>query len=342
MFKKKALLFSIILFVFLSACSSTSSTDVNNANNEKDSKAVETSTKNSDDSIVSAPDAHLQKLDKGEQVELLQQALNKIGYNIGANGTYDESTTWAITDLQLQTEELMATGVYDENTKQTIKLFLEESKSLEPGKGLPLVEEATSDVSDAKVLSNPYDVLAIVNKEFALPENYEPEDLVTPNVRFPFTEELPKKQMRQVAANALEKMFKAADKENLELFAQSGYRSYDRQEVIFASNVEKHGEKEANIFSARPGESEHQSGLTMDVTSPDVNFDLIIEFGETAEGKWIKEHAAEYGFIIRYPEGKEEITKYQYEPWHLRYVGKKAAKEIMKNNLTLEEYILEN
>ncbi|WP_068676259.1 D-alanyl-D-alanine carboxypeptidase family protein [Oceanobacillus sp. Castelsardo] len=338
MFNNKALLFSIILIVFLSACSSASNTEINDPNNE----AIETSTNNSEESIISAPDAFLQKMDEGEQVELLQQALNKAGYDIEVNGIYDEATTWAITDFQLQNDELMAVGVYDKNTRQVINLFLEDNKTIEPGKELPFVEEAVSDDLDTKILSNPYDVLAIVNKEFALPENYEPEDLVTPNVRFPFTEELPKKQMRKVAADALEKMFEAADKENLELFAQSGYRSYDRQKAIFASNVEKHGEKEANVFSARPGESEHQSGLTMDVTSPEVNFDLIVEFGETAEGKWIKEHASEYGFIIRYPEGKEEITKYQYEPWHLRYVGEKAAKEIMENNLTLEEYILKN
>ncbi|KKE79466.1 carboxypeptidase [Bacilli bacterium] len=335
MFKNKALLFSITVVVFLSACSSTSST---NPNSEKDNEAVETSTNN----ITSAPDAFLQKMDEGKQVKLLQQALNKVGYDLEVNGIYDETTTWAITDFQLQNEELMATGVYDEDTEQMMNQFLKEDKSVEPGKGLPFAEEATSDESDTKVLSNPYDVLAVVNKEFALPESYEPEDLVTPNVRFPFTEELPKKQMRKVAADALEKMFKAADKEELELYAQSGYRSYDRQKAIFASNVEQNGEEEANIFSARPGESEHQSGLTMDVTSPEVNFDLIIEFGETPEGKWIKEHAAEYGFIIRYPEGREDITKYQYEPWHLRYVGEKAAKEIMENDLTLEEYILKN
>src|SRR5690625_3128012 len=130
-----------------------------------------------------------------------------------------------------------------------------------------------------------------------------------------------------------------SDEEGLTIFAQSGYRSYDRQDTIFTSNVDEHGEKEANNFSARPGESEHQSGLTMDITTPDLNYDLTVEFGETDEGKWVQQHASEFGFIIRYPEGKEEITEYQYEPWHLRYVGKKAAKEIMDKGITLEEYL---
>lgn len=145
--------------------------------------------------------------------------------------------------------------------------------------------------------------------------------------------------MRQAAAAALEELFQAAEEAELELFAQSGYRSYERQDSIFAANVQAHGEEAANNFSARPGESEHQSGLTMDVTSPAVDFDLVIEFGETEEGKWIKENAADYGFIIRYPEGKEDITIYQFEPWHLRYVGVKAAKEIMSQAITLEEYL---
>src|SRR5699024_9549662 len=166
-----------------------------------------------------------------------------------------------------------------------------------------------------------------------------PEDLIVPDVRFPFTEDLPKKQMRKVAADALEDMFDAGDQDGVDLFAQSGYRSFDRQEAIFASYSAEHGEEAANNFSARPGESEHQTGLTMDVTSPDVDFRLITAFGETDEGKWLKQHAAEYGFIIRYPEGKENITKYQYEPWHLRYVGEKAATDIMDQKITLEEYL---
>ncbi len=189
------------------------------------------------------------------------------------------------------------------------------------------------------ITDNPNDILVLVNKEHALPDGYEPSDLVFPDVRFPFTEDLPKKQMRKEAAEAIEAMFADADKEELDLFAQSGYRSYERQDAIFAANVEKNGEKAANNYSARPGESEHQTGLVMDVTSPDVNYGLEIEFGDTKEGKWLAEHAADYGFIIRYPKDKEDITEYQYEPWHIRYVGKKAAKEIMSKGITLEEYL---
>ena len=145
--------------------------------------------------------------------------------------------------------------------------------------------------------------------------------------------------MRKPAADALEKLFAAAQKEDLNLFAQSGYRSYERQEELYTAYVERDGEEAANKYSAQPGQSEHQSGLAMDVTSPDVNFLLNEAFGETAEGKWIKEHCYEFGFIIRYPKGKETVTEYQFEQWHLRYVGEKAAKEIMEKEITLEEYL---
>src|SRR5699024_2355749 len=166
---------------------------------------------------------------------------------------------------------------------------------------------------NTKISENPYDGLALINKEHALPAEYIPEDLVTPDVRFPFTEDLPNKQMRQSAARALKDLIKDAYDAGRDLFTQSVYRSYERQEAIFAANIEKNGEKEANKYSARPGESEHQSGLTMDVTSPGVEYDLVIAFEDTPEGKWIKKHASDYGFIIRYPKGKEDITQYQYE-----------------------------
>lgn len=186
---------------------------------------------------------------------------------------------------------------------------------------------------------SPDSILVLVNKEYALPEDYSPSDLVVPEVRFPFTEDDPKKQLRKEAANALEGLFTAADKSGHTLFAQSGFRSYDRQEAIFASYVSRHGEDHANTYSAKAGESEHQTGLVMDITSEAVGFELTTKFGDTPEGKWVAEHAHEHGFIVRYQLGKEPITGYQYEPWHLRYVGKKAATDIYTRDITLEEYV---
>ncbi|HHU51034.1 MAG TPA: M15 family metallopeptidase [Firmicutes bacterium] len=180
----------------------------------------------------------------------------------------------------------------------------------------------------------------LVNKELVLSAEYVPQDLVVPNIPFSFTEDLPKRKMRQEAARAVEMLFTQAEHDGLQLTSVSAYRSYLRQQEIFTHNSKVRGETEANKVSARPGESEHQTGLAIDVSAPAVDYQLIEEFGETKEGRWLRENAHKYGFIIRYPKGKEETTGYQYEPWHIRYVGREAALVIAAKRLTLEEYTI--
>ena len=205
---------------------------------------------------------------------------------------------------------------------------------------LPWLEETVTVAGDGKaVVQNLEDLLIVANKERNLPADYEPKDLVTPNVPFPFKEDLPKKKLRKEAALSLEVLFKAAEDKGMNLLAQSGYRSYSTQVSIFAYNAEQKGEEVANKTSSKPGQSEHQTGLSMDVTSPEVNYELVEAFGETKEGKWLAENAHKYGFIIRYLKGKEEITGYKYEPWHLRYVGVEHAKKIHEQGIVLEEYL---
>ncbi len=188
------------------------------------------------------------------------------------------------------------------------------------------------------VVDNPNDILVWVNKERNLPKDYVPEDLVVPNVRFSFSGENEKKYLRKEAAEALEQLFIQAEEDNIDLFAVSGYRSYARQETIFNWNVQQKGLEEANKVSAKPGQSEHQTGLAMDVSCPGVGYDLVEEFEDTQEGVWLKENAHRFGFIIRYPKDKVEITRYLYEPWHIRYVGKEVATFIYEEQITLEEY----
>ncbi len=189
------------------------------------------------------------------------------------------------------------------------------------------------------IVKEPNHILSLVNKDISLPENYEPNDLITPNVRFSFEEDIEKKLLRKEAAHQLEKLFLASEKEGLELYAVSGYRSFKRQESLFNNKKEKDGLAEASKLVAIPGHSEHQTGLAMDVSSRDVNLLLEESFEDTDEGKWIRDNSHKFGFIIRYPKEKEKITLYSYEPWHLRYVGIEAAKEIYENNLSLEEYL---
>ncbi len=195
------------------------------------------------------------------------------------------------------------------------------------------------EVDDLQVIQNPENPMVLVNKEFSLPSDYTPPDLVRPAVQFSFgNQDIEKSYMRKEAASALEKMFAAAEADGLYLFAVSGYRSYNRQEEILAAGAAASGKEEALKSIAPPGMSEHQSGLAMDISSENNGFELNEAFESTEEGKWLKEHAYEYGFILRYPKGKEHITQYIYEPWHFRYIGTEAAKIIHEQNWTLEEY----
>ena len=179
--------------------------------------------------------------------------------------------------------------------------------------------------------------LILVNKSHSVSKDYRPHNLRIVEVPFVEAEISAKRLMQEEAAQALESLF--AKEDRMELYAVSAYRSYQRQELIFQEHAAEYGLEEANQVSAKPGESEHQTGLAVDLTSPAVDFKLSKEFGETKEGQWLQEYAPEFGFIIRYPAGKEKVTGYQYEPWHLRYIGKDAALEIENNNLTLEEYL---
>nr|WP_281941056.1 M15 family metallopeptidase [Paenibacillus tyrfis] len=192
---------------------------------------------------------------------------------------------------------------------------------------------------DIQVVANPADVAVLVNKTNKLPDSYKPQDLVDPNVPFTFKEKLEKRKMRKEAAAALEKLFEAAKKDNLPLAGVSAYRSHETQKTVYNRYVQKDGEAAANKYSAKPGHSEHETGLAIDVAGSSGKCAAQDCFGATKEAKWLAEHAADYGFIIRYPEGKEGITGYQYEPWHLRYVGVDTAKAIVKQGVTLEEYV---
>ena len=184
-------------------------------------------------------------------------------------------------------------------------------------------------------------VTALVNKNYQLSPTYKPDDLRVLNVTYS-NEALGASQtmLRKEAASQAEKMFKQAKKDGITLLARSGYRSYKTQEQLYQEYVSRDGVDAADKYSARAGHSEHQLGLALDITSDSVNRELVVEFGETLEGIWLKKNAHRYGFIIRFPKGKEDLTGFQYEPWHVRYVGVDVAKEIYENDWLLEDYIL--
>lgn len=193
-------------------------------------------------------------------------------------------------------------------------------------------------------VTNADSIAVVVNKQRSLPDpsHFVPEDLVKPDVPFSFTGENERRYLRSEAAKALEELFQRAKEEGIQITAVSGYRTYGTQKAIYNNNLKTKGEEHTRRYSAFPGTSEHQTGLAMDVSSPSVNNSLEDSLGKTKEGIWLAYNAPDFGFIIRYPEGKEDITGYAYEPWHLRYVGKELAQTISEQEITLEEFFSES
>ena len=186
---------------------------------------------------------------------------------------------------------------------------------------------------------DPTDILILVNKQNRAPA--VPVTLVKPDVT-PTKPALSENiYMRPEAADALEALFDGAAQAGITLYATSGFRSYSTQKAIYERKLEKVSEQSANASVAKPGYSEHQTGLAMDIEGEStLNTGLTAAFGESPEGIWVAENCHLYGFIIRYPKDKTDITGYIYEPWHLRYVGKEAAQEITALGVTFEEDIL--
>ena len=187
-------------------------------------------------------------------------------------------------------------------------------------------------------IDEPGSIWWIVSRDRPLPDGYVPPDLTVPNVRLRLESSAEQMQFRQIATPAIEAMFAAAQDDGVQLVFGSGYRSESLQRQFYESYVARDGQAAADRYSARPGTSEHQTGLAVDVTTPNLNCHLEICFEDTPQGQWVAENAHRYGFIIRYLEGKEAITGYQYEPWHLRYVGEELATELYQSGQTMEEF----
>ena len=158
------------------------------------------------------------------------------------------------------------------------------------------------------------DGIMIVNKTYALPSDYDPG-------------------ADPAAVDALYTMFAAARGDGIELFVKSGFRSYIDQRIIYDDYVLYDGRENADRYSARPGHSEHQTGLAFDLNLVDDSF------AGTPEAVWLENNCHKFGFIIRYPAGKEAVTGYLYEPWHVRYIGAETATAVRESGLCLEEYL---
>ena len=171
----------------------------------------------------------------------------------------------------------------------------------------------------------------LVNKFYYLDQDYVPTNLEKIDSDYSSSD----RYLVNVAKISFEFLAKKAKEEGYNIRAVSTYRSYSYQENLYNNYVKKDGVAEADKYSARPGFSEHQTGLAVDVDNIITNYN---NFENTKEFEWMKENAHKYGFILRYPKSKEDITGYMYEPWHYRYVGVKIATFIYKNKITFEEY----
>ena len=181
----------------------------------------------------------------------------------------------------------------------------------------------------------------LVNRDNLLEKDYVPSDLVVINEPTGIKEDPNYKNMLvNYVYDEFKEMQQAAKEEGYEIFVDSSYRSYDYQKVVYDASVLEHGIEYTKAYCALPGSSEHQTGLSFDVI-PRRNGKMIEDCNESdAEIIWCMKNAYKYGFILRYPKGKEDITGYNFEPWHYRYVGCDIAKYMHDNNIeTLEEYI---
>ncbi len=166
------------------------------------------------------------------------------------------------------------------------------------------------------------------------PSNYAPRDLVT--LKHPHRAD---PRLRSGAASAYTAMYNAAKADGLTLVILSAYRSYSVQVAVYNGWVNRLGVEKADLQSARPGFSEHQTGLSVDIAAKNGRCTIADCFGDTPEGKWLTENAWKFGWVLRYPKGLTEITGYKYEPWHWRYVGRGLAAELRETStLTLEEF----
>lgn len=183
-------------------------------------------------------------------------------------------------------------------------------------------------------INDPASLWVVVNKGRKLPQTYVPADLVTPDVRIKSSDT----KLRADTARALERMFAGAKAQGLTLMVTSAYRSYNYQQNLYSNYLKTQGQANTDATSARPGHSEHQTGLAVDISPASRKCELDTCFADTPEGVWTAENAHTYGFVVRYPNNKQQLTGYSFEPWHLRYVGPELAQQIKSNEITLEQF----
>jgi zinc D-Ala-D-Ala carboxypeptidase len=214
--------------------------------------------------------------------------------------------------------------------------------SVESSRPAPAVPQAPSPLPTpsfdkaARSIDDPSSIWVVANKSRALaPLGYAPPDLVFPDVVY-----VNHQPMRQEVATALTGMFAVGGQEaGLQFSVQSAYRSYETQVSVYDDDVAANGQAYADTDTARPGTSEHQTGLAVDISAVPASCSLDACFGTTPQGQWLAANAWRFGFLLRYPADKVAVTGYTYEPWHFRYIGVDLATQLHETGITtLEEF----
>lgn len=251
--------------------------------------------------------------------------------NVIVRAPFDPSKVARISDGSGLSPDVETEGTVDTETAGsyglTIKATDQAGNHAEKAVTVHVIDPVTREGDYAFVTANGFpavreggityvDGIMIVNKTFSLPSTYAPGGLLDD------------------AYVALIEMTNTAAEEGHSLYLASGFRSYATQVRLYRTYCANDGQEKADTYSARPGFSEHQSGYTLDLNTVDVSF------ADTPAGQWVNDHCAEYGYIIRYPKGKDSVTGYEFEPWHIRYVGKDLAEKLYNggNWISLEEY----
>ena len=274
--------------------------------------------------------ADLKKLDYSQDDiwEILQNASNDdLQYIIDQK--YDQKTTAPY--LKFEQAILTNMGAYIESYQQTNDY--EYSINIV---NYPFIL-STNQVETQYTLADPDDITNLIKPGFNFPSDYEPSDLVVPNI--PNAPDNKDNLLRKEAAKALEEMTAAAKKDNMHLVLNSAYRSFQEQTNVYNEYEEKYGGLYASQYVAKPGTSEHQSGLGADLTSQSVLDGERLVFGDTVEYDWVLENAHKYGFVVRFLDETAHITGIAHEPWHIRYLGDLAT-DVYESGYTYEEYCL--
>lgn len=333
------LLAIVIVFLIAKAVMNkiASSSDKDNTTDEPTTAIAENSNEtdeNSDDEDLTEVNSDGESTGEKDQSEVDSNEMDSSETNAPdeSSSEDDSSAGDAIDESSSSDSEVTNLNVItlDSGVKIDVSNFLENSKTV----------GVTENEDGELIVDKPAALDVVCDKVRNLPKDYAPTDLV-PITDFPTVLDNPEvNQIREVAYDSLVELVAACKEDTgIQLYGRSGYRSYNTQVGLFKSYVAAHGEAEASKFSARPGTSEHQTGLAIDLTSKNMNYQLDTNLIDFEEGKWLADHAYEYGFIIRFIEGEDDITGYMYEPWHIRYLGVEMATEVHDSGLTLEEYV---